>query len=113
MKQIKAVIRPEKLGEVRSALDKTGCCKGIMITEVSGHGIQKGIDQSWRGEKYKIDLIPKVSLELVVPDKDVEAVVKAILKSAPLGEIGDGKIFVSTIDEVIRIRTGERGESAL
>ena len=113
MKQIKAVIRPEKLGEVRSALDKTGCCKGIMITEVSGHGIQKGIDQSWRGEKYKIDLIPKVAMDLVVLDKDVDTVVEAILKSAPMGEIGDGKIFISTIDEVIRIRTGEKGEKAL
>jgi len=113
MKQIKAVIRPEKLAEVRSALDKTGCCKGLMITEVSGHGIQKGIDQSWRGEKYKIDLIPKVALDLVVLDKDVETVVQAILKSAPMGEIGDGKIFISPIEDVIRIRTGERGEKAL
>ena len=113
MKQIKAIIRPDKLGDVRAALDRTGCCKGVMITEISGHGIQKGIDQSWRGEKYKIDLIPKVALDLVVLDKDVDAVVQAILKSAPIGEIGDGKIFISTIDEVIRIRTGERGEKAL
>ena len=113
MKQIKAIIRPEKLGDVRAALDRTGACTGIMITEVSGHGTQKGIDQSWRGEKYRIDLIPKVAIEMVVMDEDVDAVVQAILKSAPIGEIGDGKIFISTIDEVIRIRTGEKGEKAL
>lgn len=113
MKSIKAVIRPEKLNDVREALEKAGCFKGIMITDIVGHGNQKGIAQVWRGEKYQLDLIPKVMLEIVVADADVATVKKAILSSAPIGEYGDGKIFIYPVDEVVRIRTGEEGDGAL
>ncbi len=113
MKHIKAVIRPDKLGDVRDALEKTGAYKGVMITDIVGQGNQKGIAQVWRGEKFQLDLIPKLSLDLVVDDKDVRTVVNAILSSAPIGEYGDGKIFIYPVEEVIRIRTGEEGEGAL
>lgn len=113
MKQVKAVIRPEKLNDVRAALERAGVCKGIMITDIIGSGNQKGIQQVWRGEKYVLDLIPKVMLDLVVRDQDVPVVKKTILESAPIGEYGDGKIFVYPVEEVIRIRTGEEGEKAL
>ena len=113
MKQIKAVIRPEKLTDVKDALEKVPGYTGIMVTEIMGHGNQKGIAQVWRGEKYQLDLIPKVMLEIVVADADVATVKKAILSSAPIGEFGDGKIFVYPVDEVVRIRTGEEGEGAL
>ena len=113
MKHIKAVIRPEKLNDVREALEMAGCYKGVMITDIVGHGNQKGISQVWRGEKYNVDLIPKVMLDMVVNDADVPAVKKAILASAPIGEYGDGKIFIYPVEEVVRIRTGEEGETAL
>jgi nitrogen regulatory protein P-II 1 len=113
MKHIKAVIRPEKLNEVRAALEKTGCFKGVMITDISGQGKQKGISQSWRGEKYTIDYISKLSLDMIVADEDVPKIKKAILESAPTGEFGDGKIFIYNVEEIIRIRTGEEGDSAL
>lgn len=113
MKQIKAVIRPEKLNEVKEALEQTPGYTGIMVTEIMGHGNQKGIDQVWRGEKYKLDMIPKVMLDIVVKDEDVPGIKKAILASAPIGEIGDGKIFIYNVEDVVRIRTGEEGESAL
>lgn len=113
MKQIKAIIRPEKLAEVRRALEKLPCYTGITITEVMGQGNQKGIARSWRGEKYEIDLIPKISVELVVKDEDAETVKRILVDTARTGEVGDGKIFVSTVEEVIRIRTGEKGEAAL
>lgn len=113
MKQVKVIIRPEKLDDVRAALEKTGCFKGVMITDITGQGNQKGITQSWRGEKYTLDFIPKLCLDLVVADEDVEKVKKAVLESAPTGEFGDGKIFVYNVEEVIRIRTGEEGEKAL
>ncbi len=112
MKHIIAIIRPEKLDSVRNALEKAGCT-GLMISEVSGHGKQKGIVQQWRGEKFKVDLIPKIKLELVVSDSALPIIKKAIIESARTGEIGDGKIFVSDVSEVIRIRTGEEGEPAL
>jgi nitrogen regulatory protein P-II 1 len=113
MKQIKAVIRPEKLSDVRECLEKVGCYKGVMITDIVGNGNQKGITQVWRGEKYQLDLIPKVMLDMVVRDEDVPVIKKALLSCAPIGEHGDGKIFIYTVDEVIRIRTGEEGEAAL
>jgi len=113
MKHIKAVIRPEKLSNVRDALEKTGVYKGVMVTDIVGQGNQKGIAQVWRGEKYQLDLIPKVSVDLVVEDKDVQTVVDAILACAPIGEYGDGKIFIYPVEQVIRIRTGEMGEAAL
>jgi nitrogen regulatory protein P-II 1 len=113
MKLVKAVIRPEKLGEVRGSLEEIGCCKGIMIYDIIGNGNQKGIAQVWRGERYQIDLLPKVALEIVVRDQDVPAVTQAIIKVCRSGGIGDGKIFVLPVEEVIRIRSGETGESAL
>lgn len=113
MKHIKAVIRPERLNDVREALEKAGICKGIMITDIVGNGSQKGIQQIWRGEKYTLDLIPKVMIDMVVIDADVPAVKKVLLAVAPIGEFGDGKIFIYPIEEVIRIRTGEEGEAAL
>jgi Nitrogen regulatory protein PII len=113
MKQVKAIVRPEKLAEVREALKKAGCYHGIMITDIIGQGTQKGVTQSWRGEKYRLDLIPKVMIDLVVKDSEVPTVTKIIVETARTGEIGDGKIFITSVEEVIRIRTGETGESAV
>ncbi|MDD2533878.1 MAG: P-II family nitrogen regulator [Eubacteriales bacterium] len=113
MKHIKAVIRPEKLNDVRDALEKAGIHRGIMITDIVGSGIQKGIEQIWRGERYTLDLIPKVMMDMVVKDSDVVIIKKVLLETAPIGEFGDGKIFIYPVEEVIRIRTGEEGEAAL
>ena len=112
MKKIEAIIRPEKLDEVRKAIEAVGY-PGITITEAEGHGKQKGVTQQWRGETYRVEFLPKVKLELVVGDADVEKIVKAIIASAKTGAVGDGKIFVSDVRDVIKIRTGERGESAI
>lgn len=112
MKKIEAIIRPEKLEAVRLALGEAGCT-GLMITEIEGHGKQKGVVQQWRGEKYKVELLPKVKIETVVSDGEAERIVKTIIDNAKTGEIGDGKIFVSDIQNAIRIRTGEKGEEAL
>ena len=113
MKHIKAVIRPEKLNDVREALEKAGVHKGIMITDIVGSGIQKGIEQIWRGERYTLDLIPKVMLDMVVKDADVPVIQKVLLETAPIGEYGDGKIFIYPVEEAIRIRTGETGDAAI
>ncbi len=112
MKQIKAVIRPEKLQDVLNALQKVGY-NGIMITEIEGHGTQKGVIHQWRGEKYRLDLIPKVMLDIVVKDSAVETIKKAIIDVARIGEVGDGKIFVFNVEEVVRIRTGETNDEAI
>jgi nitrogen regulatory protein P-II 1 len=112
MKKIEAIIRPEKLDAVRSALEKAGCT-GLMISEIEGHGKQKGVVQQWRGEKYKVELLPKIKIEVIVKDQDLEKITKTIIDHAKTGEIGDGKIFISSIENAIRIRTGERGEEAL
>lgn len=112
MKKIEAIVRPERLEVVRTALEKAGCA-GLMITEIEGHGKQKGVVQQWRGEKYKVDLLPKIKIEVVVLDKDVERIVKTIIDNTRTGEIGDGKIFISNVEDAIRIRTGEKGEAAL
>lgn len=112
MKHIIAIVRPEKLDDVRRALEKVGC-SGLMILEIQGHGKQKGIVQQWRGEKYKVDLIPKVRVEVVVKDSELALIKKTIIENARTGDIGDGKMFISTVDEVVRIRTGEEGEVAL
>ncbi len=112
MRQIKAVIRPEKLQDVRDALEKIGYT-GMMVTEIEGHGNQKGLVQQWRGEKYRVDLLPKVMIDLVVKDSDVKIISDTIVRSARTGDQGDGKIFIFNVDEVIRIRTGESGETAL
>ena len=112
MKKIEAIIRPEKVEEVRKAIEAVGY-PGITIVEAEGHGKQKGVTQQWRGETYRVEFLPKVKLELIVGDADVERIVQAIIKAAKTGSVGDGKIFVSDIRDVIKIRTGERGESAL
>jgi nitrogen regulatory protein P-II 1 len=112
MKKIEAIIRPEKLEEVRAALEKIGCA-GLMVTEIEGHGKQKGMVQQWRGEKYKVALLPKLKVEIVVKDSDVERIVSTISDKAKTKEIGDGKIFILPVENAIRIRTGEKGENAL
>lgn len=112
MKKIEAIIRPEKLDEVCSALERAGY-PGIMITEIEGHGRQKGIKQQWRGEEFQVNFLPKMKVEIVVGDHEVDNLVQAIVEAASTGGVGDGKIFVSTIEEAIRIRTRERGARAI
>ncbi len=112
MKKIEAIIRPEKLDSVRRALEKVGY-SGLMITEIEGHGKQKGVVQQWRGEQYRVDFLPKVKIEIILKDTEVKKTVTTIVENARTGEVGDGKIFVSTIDNCIRIRTGEEGEIAI
>ncbi|OWT33760.1 transcriptional regulator [Methanobrevibacter sp. 87.7] len=112
MKRIIAIIRPQKLEDVKKSLEAIGC-KGMTITEVKGRGQQLGTKETYRGSSYCIDLIPKTRVELVVSDSDVEDVIKAICDGGRTGDIGDGKIFVSAVEEIIRIRTGERGENAI
>lgn len=112
MKRIEAIIRPESLEPVKDALIGLGHA-GLTVCEVKGHGIQKGITQHWRGQEYSIDLLPKVSIVAVVNDHDVSDVVDSIISAARTDRIGDGKIFVSPVEQVVRIRTGERGSDAL
>jgi len=112
MQQITAIIRPEKLDDVRSALNNQGY-PGISITRIEGHGKQKGLTQQFRGGVYTIELIPKIKIDIVVKDEDVSGLVKTILEAAKTGATGDGKIFVSPMSQVFRIRTGEQNESAL
>ena len=112
MQKIEAVIQPSKLDAVKGALVEMGIL-GITILEARGHGRQKGHTEFYRGREYAVDLLPKVKVELVVPDEMVEKAIQAIITAARTGRIGDGKIFVSKIDEAIRIRNDERGEIAL
>lgn len=112
MQKIEAVIQPSKLEAVKDALVEIGV-QGITILEARGHGRQKGHTEFYRGREYSVDLLPKVKLESVVPDEMVEKAVQAIISAARTGTIGDGKIFISKIDEAIRIRNDERGEVAL
>jgi nitrogen regulatory protein P-II 1 len=112
MQKIEAVIQPSKLDAVKDALVEAGVL-GMTIFEARGHGRQKGHTEFYRGREYAIDLLPKIKLEVVVPDELVEKAVQAIITAARTGKIGDGKIFVSKIDEAIRIRNDERGEIAL
>ncbi|HSF71844.1 MAG: P-II family nitrogen regulator [Methylophilaceae bacterium] len=112
MKKIEAVIKPFKLDEVREALSEIGV-NGLTVTEVKGFGRQKGHTELYRGAEYVVDFLPKIKLELVVGDDLVEASMEAIIKAAHTGKIGDGKIFVSAVEQVIRIRTGETGEAAV
>ena len=111
MKKIEAIIKPFKLSEVRDALHEVGL-SGMTVAEVKGFGRQKGHTEIYRGSEYTVDFLPKLKLEMVLPDHLVEASVKAILKAAKTGKIGDGKIFISNIEDAIRIRTDERGDSA-
>ena len=112
MKKIEAIIQPHKLDEVKEALIGIGV-EGITISEVRGHGRQKGHTETYRGAEYRVDLLPKVKLEIFVPDSRAEQIIGALGAAARSGKIGDGKIFVSTIDEAVRIRNGDRGETAL
>jgi nitrogen regulatory protein P-II 1 len=112
MKKIEAIVRPHKLEEVREALMEIGI-KGMTILEVRGIGRQKGHTEIYRGSEYQIGFLPKIKFEIVVPDALLDTAIDAILKSSKTGEVGDGKIFVSTIDEAIRVRTQESGDSAL
>ena len=112
MKKIEAVIKPFKLDEVREALGEAGI-QGVTITEVKGFGRQKGHAELYRGAEYVVDFLPKVKLEVICSDDMVHQVVETIERSAKTGRIGDGKIFVSNIEEVVRIRTGERGPAAI
>lgn len=112
MKMITAVIKPFKLDEVREALSEIGI-QGLTITEVKGYGRQKGHTELYRGAEYLIDFVPKVKLELAVNDDQCEQVIEAIRNAANSGKIGDGKIFVSSVEQAIRIRTGEIGDEAL
>ncbi|EXI88011.1 MAG: Nitrogen regulatory protein P-II 2 [Candidatus Accumulibacter regalis] len=112
MKLVTAIIKPFKLDEVREALSAIGV-QGITVTEVKGFGRQKGHTELYRGAEYVVDFLPKVKVEAAIRDDLLEQTIEAIEKSASTGKIGDGKIFVSTIEEVIRIRTGETGEEAL
>ena len=112
MKKIEAVIQPFKLEEVKEALKNIGI-DGMTVIEVRGHGRQKGHKEVYRGQEYQVDLLPKVKLEMVVPDARAEEVVKTLVASARTGKIGDGKIFITEIAEAIRIRNDERGETAL
>jgi nitrogen regulatory protein P-II 1 len=112
MKKIEAVIKPFKLDEVREALSEVGIT-GLTVTEVKGFGRQKGHTELYRGAEYVVDFLPKLKIDVVVDDKTVDAAIEAIIKSARTGKIGDGKIFVTTVEQVVRIRTGETGEAAV
>ena len=112
MKQITAVIKPFKLEEVREGLAEVGVT-GLTVTEVKGFGRQKGHTELYRGAEYVVDFLPKVKIEVVVKGDDVERCIEAIIKAAKTGKIGDGKIFVTTVEQVVRIRTGETDESAV
>jgi len=112
MKKIEAVIKPFKLDEVKDALTEIGIT-GMTISEVKGFGRQKGHTKLYRGAEYVVDFIPKIKLEVIVPDESVEKVVEVIVNSAKTGRIGDGKIFILPVEDAVRIRTGERGQEAL
>jgi nitrogen regulatory protein P-II 1 len=112
MKKIEAIIKPFKLDEVKDELNKIGVM-GLTVSEVKGYGRQKGHTELYRGAEYAVDFLPKIKVELIIPDELVDDVVEVIKKKAHTGRIGDGKIFVSTIDEVVRIRTGETGKDAI
>jgi nitrogen regulatory protein P-II 1 len=112
MKKIEAVIKPFKLDEVRETLTSLGC-SGLTVTEVKGFGRQKGHTELYRGAEYMVDFLPKVKVEVVVADELVEKVIDAVVKAARTGKIGDGKIFVFPVEQVVRIRTGETGNEAI
>ncbi|MDC0267781.1 P-II family nitrogen regulator [bacterium] len=112
MKKIEAIIKPFKIDEVRQALSDEGVV-GMSVSEVKGFGRQKGHKEIYRGSEYKVDFLPKLKVEMVLPDDKVDQVIQAILKSANSNKIGDGKIFILPVEEAIRIRTNERGEEAI
>lgn len=112
MKKIEAVIRVEKLEEVTDALEKFGY-PGMMVTRIEGHGRQKGLTEQFRGREFKVNFLPKIKIEIVVKDSETDKIINTISSIAKTGEIGDGKIFVYPVENVLRIRTGEKGETAL
>jgi len=112
MKQIEAIIKPFKLDEVKQALEGIGV-KGMSVSEVKGFGRQKGHSELYRGAEYVVDFLPKVKVDVVIPDKLLDSAIDAIVKAARTGKIGDGKIFVTSVNQVIRIRTGETDEAAI
>ena len=112
MKKIEAVIREEQLPVVRAALEEVGY-PGITISSVRGHGRQRGVKQTWRGREFTVDLLPKMKLELIVSDTDAAKIVQTIVENARTGGVGDGKIWVSSIESIVRVRTGETGDVAL
>lgn len=112
MKKIEAIIRPFKLDEVREALQEEGI-KGLTISEIRGYGRQKGHTETYRGSEYQIEFVPKFKLEIVAQDSQVDKIIDVILNTAKTNEVGDGKIFISNVEDVIRIRTGESGTEAL
>ena len=112
MKLIQAIIRREKLSAVKDALDAIKC-PGLQIWEIVGHGKQQGVTEQFRGREFKVDLLPKTKIEIVARDSQVKGIVDAIAKAASTNKVGDGKIFISSIEDAIRIRTGDRGEGAV
>jgi nitrogen regulatory protein PII len=112
MKKIEAIIKPFKLEEVKDALSQIGI-EGMTVSEVKGFGRQKGHTEIYRGSEYKVDFLPKIKIEIVLPDDRVNSAVEAIVSSAKTGKIGDGKVFVADVEEIIRIRTEEKGEAAI
>jgi len=112
MKKVDAIIKPFKLDEVKDKLNEIGI-KGITVTEVKGFGRQKGHTELYRGAEYVVDFLPKIKLEIIIPDELLDDVIESIMKTAQTGRIGDGKIFVTNIEDTIRIRTGERGQDAV
>ncbi|GBD93854.1 nitrogen regulatory protein P-II [bacterium BMS3Abin05] len=112
MKKLDVIIKPFKLDDVKEALLEAGV-KGMTISEVRGFGRQRGHTELYRGSEYRIDFLPKIKIEVALPEKDVDRVVETIMKAARTGQIGDGKVFISDLEEVIRIRTGESGKDAL
>lgn len=112
MKKIEAIIRPEKFDIIKDALTDMGY-SGMSVTEMKGHGNQKGVSEVWRGKRYRVDLLPKIKMEIIVNDDVVDNVVQTIIRESQTGSIGDGKIFVTELVNVYRIRTGEEGEAAV
>jgi nitrogen regulatory protein P-II 1 len=112
MKKVEAVIREEALPIVRAALEEIGC-PGITVSAVKGHGRQRGVVQQWRGREYTIDLLPKIKIEIIVADADGMKTMKTIAENACTGAVGDGKIWMSSVEEIMRVRTGEMGEPAI
>ncbi len=112
MKRVECIVRPHLLDAVKNALQEVGVV-GMTVTEVRGFGRQKGHTETYRGTEYRVDFLPKVKVEVAVPDELVEAVIETVVKTARTGKFGDGKVFVSSLEEVVRIRTGERGRDAI
>jgi len=112
MKKIEAIIKPFKLEEVKDALSEIGI-EGMTVSEVKGFGRQRGHTEIYRGSEYKVDFLPKIKIEIVLPDNRVEAAVGAIVDAAKTGKIGDGKVFVANVEEIIRIRTDQKGDAAI